>query len=297
VNPAPAAGANPGRTVLAAGLRWHVVDRGQGPVVVLAAGFPQSSYAWRHVVRDLAADHRVLALDLPGQGDSGCPPDGYDTGTTSVRVHELLRAMGIRKYLFAGHDIGAWVGFAHARQYPDELDGVALIDANIPDVSLASSIPVGDDDWKSWHFLFNRLTGLPEKLLRGRERVLLEWFFRHKSRNPAATFTAADIDEYERVLRDGDLAGMLGYYRAVLTDIDQNAGHTKQIRVPVLALGGSHGSAPDILDKLRPYAADLRGGLIEDSGHYVPEEQPAALAAALRAFSRETRQSWCSRTT
>ena len=277
---------NPGRTVVAAGLRWHVVERGRGPVVVLAAGFPQSSYAWRHVVEDLAADHRVIAFDLPGQGDSECPPDGYDTATTSDRVHDLLAALGVGRYLFVGHDIGAWVGFAHAHRYPDELDGVVLVDANIPGVSLDPTITLGDDDWKSWHFLFNRLADLPEKLLAGRERVLLEWFFGHKSRDPAATFTEADLDEYERVL-GGNLAGMLGYYRAVLTDAEQNAERLDPIRVPVLALGAEHGSAPALFDQIRPHATDIRGGVIADSGHYVPEERPAALAAALRAFLAE----------
>ncbi|UOZ05609.1 alpha/beta fold hydrolase [Amycolatopsis sp. WQ 127309] len=280
---------NPGRTVLAAGVSWHVVERGQGPVVVLAAGFPQSSYAWRHVLRDLADDHRVIAFDLPGQGDSSRPPDGYDTDTTSDRVHELLRVLGIGRYLYVGHDIGAWVGFAHAHRYPDELDGVALIDANIPGVSLDPVIAIGEQDWKSWHFLFNRLADLPEKLLDGRERVLLEWFFGHKTHDPAATFGDADLDEYERVLSGGKLTGLLGYYRAVLTDIEQNARHAEPIRVPVLALGGAQGSAPDLLAKVRPHAADIRGGVIADSGHYVPEEQPAALAAALRGFHAECR--------
>jgi hypothetical protein len=65
---------------------------------------------------------------------------------------------------------------------------------------------------------------LPEALLERRERVLIEWFFQRKAANPAATFSRADIDEYERVYRaPGGRRRMLAYYRAVAEDMEQNA--------------------------------------------------------------------------
>ena len=65
------------------GIRYHTVRAGSGTPVVLLAGFPQSSYAWRRVLPRLAVRHRVIAIDLPGQGDSDKPIDGYDTKTTA----------------------------------------------------------------------------------------------------------------------------------------------------------------------------------------------------------------------
>jgi pimeloyl-ACP methyl ester carboxylesterase len=94
------------------------------------------------------------------------------------------------------------------------------------------------------------------------------------------------IDEYERAYRTlGCLRGMLGYYRAVLEDMEQNREFGGcRLTTPVLALGGDVGSAPDIYDAMQAYAADVRGGLVADCGHYIPEEQPAALAQEMLAF-------------
>ena len=94
--------------VTSEGLRYHVVASGRGPVVVLVAGFPQSCYAWRRVAPLLAEEFTVLAVDLPGQGDSDKPVDGYDTRTTARRLHGLLRTLGHDRFVYVGHDVGAW---------------------------------------------------------------------------------------------------------------------------------------------------------------------------------------------
>lgn len=75
------------RTVQANGLRFHVAEAGaDGPAVLLLHGFPQHWYAWRYVMADLSADHRVYALDLRGAGQSDAPPRGYETGTLATDV-------------------------------------------------------------------------------------------------------------------------------------------------------------------------------------------------------------------
>jgi pimeloyl-ACP methyl ester carboxylesterase len=274
------------RMVTSQGLRYHLVASGQGPVVVLVAGFPQTCYAWRRVAPLLADAFTVLAVDLPGQGDSDKPLDGYDTRTTARRLHGLLETLGYERYFYAGHDVGAWVGFALAHEFPGALRGVALLDANIPGVTLAPAITLGPDNWRSFHFLFNAVPDLPEALLAGRERVLIEWFLQGKTASVRQTFSPADIDEYERAYRmPGGMRGMLGYYRAVLDDIQIHAElMTRRIQVPVLALGAEEGSAPGFCERLQPLGKDVRGGLIAGSGHYIPEEQPGAVADQLRQF-------------
>ncbi|WNV11589.1 alpha/beta hydrolase [Tardiphaga sp. 709] len=269
------------------GIRFHYIRGGNGPTVVLVAGFPQSVYAWRRVIPLLTDAYDVIALDLPGQGDSDKPLDGYDTATAAKRINGLLKTLGVGRHYFVGHDIGSWIGYPYAHEFASELDGVVYLDANIPGVTLKPSIDVADPDyWKSWHFLFNMVDDLPEALLRDRERILIEWFFNKKTANAIATFSKEDIDEYVRVYSSlGGLRGMLGYYRAVIRDMDYNRGlFQKRIAVPVLALGGDAGSAPGIFEAMRPLAENIRGGVILDSGHYIPEEQPAALVAELRAF-------------
>jgi pimeloyl-ACP methyl ester carboxylesterase len=274
------------RTVHADGLGFHVVTAGEGPTVVLVAGFPQSWYAWRKVMPLLAKDHHVIAVDLPGQGDSEKPVGGYDTATTSARLHALLAELGQDRYVLVGHDIGSWVSYPYAHRFPEELRGLVLLDANIPGVTLQPTLTLGPDNWRNWHFLFNPIPDLPEALLAGRERILIEWFFSRKTANFRQTFSSGDIDEYERVYSIlGGMRGMLGYYRAVLEDIEQNAPlQERPLTVPVLALGGDVGSAPDLYDRMKTLGHDVRGGVIADSGHYIPEEQPEALAREILSF-------------
>jgi len=262
------------RMVAAAGLRFHCVLGGSGPVIVLLAGFPQSWYAWRRVMPLLAPHFRVIALDLPGQGDSDKPMDGYDTQTTARRVNGLLKVLGVERHLLAGHDIGSWVGYPYAHEFAQELGGIVFLDGNIPGITLQPTLHLTEPDyWRQWHFLFNMIEDLPEALLAGRERVLIEWFFNRKTAVAMSTFSRADIDEYERVYSlPGGMRGMLGYYRAVIQDMEQNqALRTRKLKLPVLALGGDGGSAPDLHSAMLPLGEDVRGGVILNSGHYIPE--------------------------
>ena len=228
------------------GLGYHVVEGGEGPALILLAGFPQSWYAWRRVMPLLAPHFRVYAVDLPGQGDSDKPLDGYDTRTAGERLRALFHMLGLTRYALAGHDIGAWIAYPYAARHADEVERVVLLDANIPGVTLKPAIELGPDNWKSWHFLFNSVPDLPEALLQGRERILIEWFFSRKTANKPGVFSAADIDEYERVYQTlGGLRGMLGYYRAAHQDALQNRElRDAPLTVPVLALAETGAARP-----------------------------------------------------
>jgi len=98
-------------------IRFHYLSAGRenANVVVLLAGFPQSSYAWRDVIPGLANHFHIIAPDLPGQGDSDFPADGYDTDSIAQRVMALLQQLGITRFHLVGHDIGAWVAWSPGR--------------------------------------------------------------------------------------------------------------------------------------------------------------------------------------
>src|SRR4029453_12716179 len=88
------------------GARLHyLLQAGQGDPVVLLHGFGQSSQMWRPLMRELAQDHPVVAVDLRGAGQSDAPEEGYTKSTMAGDVHELVRLLGYEKVSVVGHDI------------------------------------------------------------------------------------------------------------------------------------------------------------------------------------------------
>lgn len=273
----------------AGGIRLHAVEGGRadGPAVVLLAGFPQTWWAWREVMPQLAGRFRVLALDLPGQGHSERPDISYDTHTVAAHVHAALEALGVTTYWLAAHDVGAWVGFSLALTHPSGLRGLALLDAGIPGITLPDAVPTDPERaYKTWHFAFHLVPELPETLLTGREREYVGWFLKAKALSPD-TFSDAEIEHYAAsVAADGGLRAALAYYRDAAESARRNheALAQRRLTVPVLGVSGSHGSIPDMAASLGPWADHVTGTVVPGAGHFLPDEQPDAVAAALTGF-------------
>jgi pimeloyl-ACP methyl ester carboxylesterase len=277
------------RWVEADGIRLHCVEGGRpsGPAVVLLAGFPQTWWAWRKVMPGLADRFRVIAIDLPGQGHSARPEQSYDTHTVAAHIHAAVNALGASTYWLAAHDIGAWVAFSLALGHESRLRGLALLDAGIPGITLPATIPTDPNlAWKTWHFAFHLVPDLPETLLAGREREYAGWFLKAKSLAPD-TFDDTEIDHYAAALAtDGALRAGLAYYRDAAESARKNhhALEGRRLTVPVLGISSSHGSIPDMAASISPWADNVTGVLVPDAGHFIPDEQPEAVAAALAAF-------------
>lgn len=275
------------------GVRLHYVTGGKadGEAVVLLAGFPESWYAWRKIIPLLAPIYKVVALDMPGQGDSDRPGGGYDTESLATAVHGLLQQLGMTRYLLAAHDVGAWIAYPYAMLFGDEIRRMALLDAGIPGVTLPDALPTDPERaWRTWHFAFHAIPDLPEMLITGREREYLDWFLRRKTANPES-FSDADLDEYLRVFKkEGGLRAGLAFYRAAALSARQNRALCAKgkLKVPVLALGSDQGSIRDMATPLKAYAEHVQGGTIAACGHFLPEEQPTAVAEELIAFFNQS---------
>jgi pimeloyl-ACP methyl ester carboxylesterase len=274
------------------GVRLHYVTGGKadGEAIVLLAGFPESWFAWRKVIPLLAPKFRIIAPDLPGQGDSDRPQSGYDTQTLAVMMHDLLHQLGVTRCCMAAHDVGAWVAYPYAALFGGEVRRLVLMDAGIPGITLPDALPIAPDlAWRTWHFSFHGLPDLPEMLIGGRERLYLDWFLRRKTANPDA-FSDDDITEYLRVFtKDGGLRAGLAYYRAASLSAHQNRELSARgkLTMPILALGADQGSIADMAAPLRAYAEDVRGGVVASCGHFIPEEQPESVARELVSFFGE----------
>jgi pimeloyl-ACP methyl ester carboxylesterase len=277
------------RVETVSGVRLHYVRCGKAVngTIVLLAGFPESWYAWRKVMPILAAEYEVLALDLPGQGDSDRPLNGYDTASLAATAHGLLYQLGIRRYFLAGHDVGAWVAFPFVAHHGDEIPRFALLDAGIPGVTLPAALPTTPERaWRTWHFSFHAIPDLPEVLITGREREYLTWFLRRKTADPAS-FTDADLDEYLRTFSaSGGLRAGLAFYRAADLSAQQNQAILGRgvLTTPLLALSADQGSILDMAEPLRNSVEHVEGCVIGHCGHFMPEEQPAAVAGELMNF-------------
>lgn len=273
------------------GVRLHYVKGGnpQGEVLLLLAGFPQSWYAWRQVMAQLADRYLIIAPDLPGQGDSDRPQFGYDTLALAGKVQGLMQKLGMARYYLAAHDVGAWVAWPYAMRYSQQVVRLALLDAGIPGITLPDALPVTPDTaWKTWHFAFHLLPDLPEALIAGREAIYLEWFLRRKTASPEA-ISDADMSEYLRLLtQNGALRAGLAPYREVATSVAQNRALREggKLTLPLLAISADQGSIADMAAPLRQFADNVTGITIEHSGHFIPDEQPQALAEALANFFR-----------
>ena len=166
-------------------LRQHVVTGGDGPPLLLVHGWPQTWYAWRLVMPALARDFAVVAPDQRGTGLSGKPEDGYDTGTLAADLAALMDALGHQRFAVAGHDTGMWISYALAADYPDRVARLAVAETPLPGVS--PSPPLFTNARLNnalWHFGFNRLAGVNDQLVTGREEVYFGWQFATKAARP-----------------------------------------------------------------------------------------------------------------
>ena len=264
------------------GIALNTIQGGSGPLLLIAAGWPQSVYSLRKILPGLAEHFRVIAFDPPSLGDTQAPIGGYDLVTIASHLDALIDTQDC---LLVGHDIGAWIAYTYASRNPSKIRRLTLIDAAIPGLAPAEAYrPAPETRHRSWHFAFNFLPELPEMLITGRERQFLSWLFRTKSVDWTRAFDDAALDEYTRIYAaPGAWTGGLGYYRAIFDSMAQNRDRPP-LPMPTLAVGGDFGLGAMMEQSLKHAAADLRGVVIPNSGHYVPEEQPRALLDALLRF-------------
>ncbi|MDP2010596.1 MAG: alpha/beta hydrolase [Phenylobacterium sp.] len=260
---------------------------GSGPPLLLLHGYPETHMMWSRVADDLARDFTVIAPDLRGYGESTAPATTPDHETYSKRAMArdavaLMRHFGFDRFNLAGHDRGGRVAYRLALDHPDVLLKLSILDI----------IPTADV-WKRankafalayWHWSFlAQAHPFPETVI-GADP---EYFLFRGSRG---MFDPAAYADYVRCLANPAMVhAICEDYRAgasydVAAD-EADRGKTR-IKVPVQVLWGSKGALAawyDVLTIWRDWADDVQGQAIE-SGHFIPEENPAETLKALRAF-------------
>lgn len=101
-------------------------DQGKGRVVVLLHGFLGSKELWGSIPQDLARSYRVIAIDLPGHGNTPCLGYAHSMDLMAKCVKAVLDSLKLKRYVIIGHSMGGYVGLAFADLFPDHLRGLCL---------------------------------------------------------------------------------------------------------------------------------------------------------------------------
>lgn len=256
---------------------------GKGPAIVLLHGFGDTGDMWQPLADVLKKDHTVIIPDLRGMGLSSHPEGGYEKVAQARDLAAILDRLGIKDAALVTHDIGNMVGYAFAVQYPSRTTKWVAMDAPLPGLGHWDELFKNP---KVWHFNFRGPD--VERLVAGRERILLDRFYNDLSAVPAR------IDEQTRdhyaalYARPGAIHNALGgQFAAFAQDAVDNQkllAEKGKLAIPVLAVGGDHSFGDAFPGEIGFAASNVRGALIVNSGHWIMEEQPEQAIAVIVPF-------------
>jgi pimeloyl-ACP methyl ester carboxylesterase len=263
------------------GATIYVRVGGKGPAVIMLHGFGDTGDMWAPLAEVLAKDHTVIVPDLRGMGLSSYPSTGYDKKTQAQDIGRVMDKLNVEKASLVTHDIGNMVGYALAAQYPDRIIRWAVIDAPLP----------GIGPWEEllknpllWHFNFRGPD--VDRLVRGRERIYLDRFWNELSANPKAIDEATRRHYAKIYARPGAMHAAFNQFAAFPQDASDNKAFQAKgkLIMPILALGAEKSFGEQQAAIMREVAANVKGGVIANSGHWIMEEQPDTTVQMVRDF-------------
>ncbi|MFB4316821.1 alpha/beta fold hydrolase [Actinomadura sp. 21ATH] len=272
------------RWVEARGMRFHVAEAGTaGDTVVLLHGFPQHWYEWRHLIPELAADHRVVAIDLRGHGWSDAPPDGYAKEEMARDVLAVMDALDLDRVKLVGHDWGGWIGFLLCLKAPERFDRFLALNIVHPWSRPLAALP---HLWRFWYQQVIIAPGIGRLALRkgAFARLILRLGVHDRSVWDRRTIDAF-ADRYTDPARTR--AGIMVYRTFVLREFRavMSGRYRSPLAVPTRLVFGTRDVflSHRVLDGHQPYA-DLDVHLVPDCGHFIADERPDIVAEHARAF-------------
>ncbi|MBR1149263.1 alpha/beta fold hydrolase [Bradyrhizobium sp. JYMT SZCCT0428] len=305
------------RTISANGIELFVLEQGQGPLVLLCHGWPELSYSWRHQIPAIAAaGFHVVAPDMRGFGRSSAPTDvgAYSIFDNVGDMVALVSALGEKQAVIVGHDWGAPVAWHAAMFRPDVFTKVAGL--SVPPPFRGRGRPLEslrEGGITNFYWQYFQTPGVAEAEFERDVALTMRLVLGRGVSDPAALYIAegkgflgnispvvklpdwlgeADIAYFAKVYRESGFRGGLNWYR----NLDRNWELTApwqgaQIHQPSLFVAGSKDSVITGLigakrvTELERVLPNLRQKLIIDgAGHWVQQERPDEVNAALIAF-------------
>jgi pimeloyl-ACP methyl ester carboxylesterase len=272
--------------IAAGGLPLNVRQAGAAgnPILILLHGFPESSRAWRKVLRPLGERGlHVLAPDMRGYGESAAP-DGVDAYALDLLVADVLAladAFGAATFALAGHDWGGIVAWAVAARHPERVRRLVILNAPHADTMKREMRRHPAQLLRSWYVGFFQFPLVPEKTLSAFRFRALRRSLTQTSR-PGA-FDAADIAAYaEEWARPGRLTAMLNYYRALRLP----RAPLGRITVPALILWGMKDRflGSHLATAAAAMCEDARIVRFDKDTHWLQHESPRQIVTEITAF-------------
>jgi pimeloyl-ACP methyl ester carboxylesterase len=277
----------------ASGIEFHALADGpaDGRLAILLHGFPELALSWNRQLPALAAaGWRAVAPDLRGYGRSGGREGPFDLGTLAADVAALVRALGRERAAVVGHDWGGAVAWATAGRHPEVVERLVVMNCPHPS-ALARELRRNPRQLlRSSYMLLFQLPWLPEWLLSRRGGEAVGRALRGGSHVKAAFPWEATRPYREAFSEPGAARAALGYYRAAARGRSTGP-RPRPIAAPTLIVWGVRdrflGIETVAPDRLAPYLAAgnvPRVVRVEGAGHFVQNEAPDEVNAALLAF-------------
>jgi pimeloyl-ACP methyl ester carboxylesterase len=261
------------------GLTFDVRTAGpdDGEPIVLLHGFPETSLSWNQVAPRLAAAGlRVIAFDQRGYSPGARPTDvdSYATDRLAGDVLGVADALGVDRFHLVGHDWGSAVSWVVAGRHPERVHTITAV--SVPHLTAYNAALTNDPDQRerASYISLLRQEGKAEDLL------LADGARRLTAMYGDSVPIALVVRYVAHLAEPGALTAALGWYRAMTPDL----GRTPRTQVPTTfvwgALDQAIGRVPaeacgDFVD------ADYRFVELDEVGHWIPEQAPEALTAAI----------------
>lgn len=304
------------------GIRIHVAEQGQGPLVLLCHGWPELWYSWRHQLPALAAaGFRAVALDMRGFGETDAPEDiaAYSIFHLVGDTVGVVAALGEERAIIVGHDWGAPVAWHSAMMRPDVFHAVAAL--SVPHRGRGPADPIEmlkASGSGNYYWVYFQTPGVAEAeferdVAATMRRVLYgisgdapmghdtgtvpegKGFLDLHPEPPALPgwLTQKDIDTYAAAFRRSGFRGGLNWYRNLSTNWTYTAPwQGAKLAQPALFIAGSRdpmvagkrGAAA--LANMQVAVPRVQSTILEGAGHWVQQERPDEVNAALVAFAK-----------
>ncbi|MFQ5381515.1 MAG: alpha/beta fold hydrolase [Dehalococcoidia bacterium] len=311
------------RTIQTNGISMHIAEAGEGPLVILCHGFPESWYSWRHQLPVLAeAGFHAVAPDQRGYGKTDAPEpiEAYSLFHLVGDIVGLVAALGEEQAVIVGHDWGSPVAWSAAQWRPDIFRAVASLSVPTRDRGPMPPLQLMDQIFGDRFFyqIYFQTPGVAEhelqhdvgqtmrKLLVGASGAIERPTLFDASASPPksaymletmedpgedlpAWLTSADVAFFTEIFEQTGFRGGLNWYR----NIDRNwelSGpfQGKRIEQPAFFMAGDRDVVPfnaEAETAMRAIVPDLRGvHVLPKVGHWTQQEAPEAVNEGLLSF-------------